>query len=417
MLDSLDEDGSPYQVLGPTVFTIDNRQFTDELQLLGKAFDRQLDYVVGGFYLDGNQRNQQIGNFFGLEPVAPVTTLDFRNSIKTKSIAGYAQGTLSLGEWTGLRGLAVTAGVRYTSEKTELDQLPGGVLTGIPGLPDHLSRRDNQWSWQFGVQEQLTPSLLLYATTRRSFRSGGFNGFAADVPGPAAVGGNSFDPEIAKDIELGAKFQQRLAGDVLLRSNLALYRQKVDNIQRSLVVFIAGNLTGLTANIPQAEIKGVEWDTDLRVGDWLQLGGNLAYTDAKFTKNSTTLFGQTFNFGPYSDAPKWIGSVYADVGAQLPGEAGRLSLRGNMYAQSRFYFSSLGNTLVPQTELPSYQVVDLHLTWDKVMKTGLSLSLHVKNVFDKVYYVGGTPTGASVRTNLATPGEPRTVFGEATFRF
>ena len=411
-----DFDGSPFD-LEHAVIVRKNRQYSNEIQLLGKAFGDRLSYVVGAYYSDLSKFDFTDVSFLDLGPIIPVTRVPYISVLTDRNISGYAQGTYDLSAATGVEGLGVTAGGRYTSEKVGTSQRPGSVFYNAPGLFNHLSATFKKVSWQFGIQEQVNSNLLLYAVTRRSFRTGGFNIYSPPLPGTADVGGSLFKPEIAKDVELGSKFQGRVGG-VPTRLNIAIYKQWVDNIQRTLNVVVPNvGVSGFTANVPQAQVYGYEGSLNISPLPWLELGADGSYTHAKFTKNSVTLFGQQVVYGPYPDTPRWSGSAFVQLMADLPNGVGRLSGRAEVFAQTGFYFSALGNTVIPGAHIPGYKLVNLRVGLDNVAGSGLSIAGYVKNAFDKRYFAGGLPIGSALSANSAIPGDRRTMYVEASYKF
>jgi iron complex outermembrane receptor protein len=411
-----DFDGSPFD-LEHAVIVRNNRQYSDEIQLLGKAFDERLSYVVGAYYSELSKFDYTNVSFLDLGPIIPVTTVPYISVLEDRNLSVYAQGTYDLSDMTGVQGLGVTVGGRYTSEKVSTSQRPGSVFYNAPGLFNHLSTTFKKVSWQFGIQEQVSRDLLLYAVTRRSFRTGGFNIYAPPLPGTAEVGGSLFKPEIAQDVELGAKYQGRLAG-VPTRLNIAVYKQWVDNIQRTLNVVVPNvGVSGFTANVPQAQVYGLEGSLDVNPLQWLEFGADVAYTHAKFTKNAVTLFGQEVVYGPYPDTPRWSGSAFVQLGTDLPNAVGRLSGRAEVYAQTGFYFSALGDTVIPGAHIPGYKLVNFRVGLDHIADSGLSIAGYVKNAFDKRYFAGGLPIGSALSANSAIPGDRRTMYIEASYKF
>jgi iron complex outermembrane receptor protein len=236
-------------------------------------------------------------------------------------------------------------------------------------------------------------------------------------PGTAAEGGNEFNPEVVKDVEVGAKYSGRVA-DIPFRGSIALYKSWVTQIQRIIYAIVPDSgLSSLTINIPEAQIKGVELEAGLRPTQWLDLGFSVAYTDAKFTKNSAIVFGQSVNYGPYPDTPKWAGSVYGEITHSIGSTLGRASLRGDLYFQSSTTFSSLTGTVAPGTNIPSYKTANFRLGLDDMLDGKASLSFNVKNAFKKTYFVGGYPIGPALGINTIVPGAPRTWFVELGFKF
>lgn len=414
--DSTDLDGTPYTIEGmnPDAFTKESRQFSEEFQLSGKALQDQLKYIGGVYY--ANARNGDITDvyFFDVSPIIPATEARFVSAIYDKTIAGYTQASYDLSQATSLQGLSVSAGARYTSDKLTQDILPTSRFYNLPGLPNEREIKFDKVSWQFGIDEQLTPDLLLYVTTRRSFRSGGFNPFAPQVQGTAAVGGNQFDAEVATDVELGLKFQGLLAGTPV-RLDFAVYDGNIDNVQRSIYIPTPQGIASLTVNIPKAKVRGVEFDTVVTPVSWFDLGLNLAYTDAKFTENSATVFGQTQVYGPFADTPKFAGSVFVQTSSQLP--FAKLALRGEVYRQGLSYFGSQNDSTVPGVDMPAYTLANFRVGLEDILGSRVALAAYVKNAFNKVYYVGGVPNGADLSLTDAVPGDRRVYFLQASYKF
>ncbi|WP_083536007.1 TonB-dependent receptor [Sphingobium sp. MI1205] len=423
--DILELDGTPFGIeeSGATGRILDSWSVSDELQIVGKAFEKRLDYVAGVFYSKDKNDTLSDATFVGLEPLLPRARQHNDQRRRTESWAVYGHGTYDLSDMTGIGGLKVNAGLRYTHEKIEVSQLPTSVYYNFqlqfPEAQALLSRAFDKMSWQFGIQDQVNSGLLLYAVTRRSFRSGGFNGAAPPFPGDASVGGAAFRPEIATDLELGLKYQGSIGG-MPTRFSLAAYNSWVKDVQRTVYVGIpqiGGGLAALTINIPKARIRGVELDGQIAPASWLTIGGSLTYTDAKFTDNESTLFGVTTRYGPFADTPKWAGSAFADIRMPVGADNEAILLHGDVYAQSKFYFSSLNDTINPGTALPGYAIANFRLAWEHVRGSGATISALLRNAFDRTYYTGGLPVGSVLTLNTALPAEPRTFQVEAKFEF
>jgi iron complex outermembrane receptor protein len=200
------------------------RQFTEELQLSGTAFDKMLDYQVGGFLLSASSPggldtfrvNRVTFSPSGQNLLYNLTV----NQFADKSRGIYTQNTLHLG---AERNISITAGLRYSWDTREasfgrLVSSPqtynappppfssfGCTLPGVGASPAtpatqcyrRLKNDYNGLSYTFGADWKVTPAVLLYATTRHSFKDGGFNTVVASGNNPA------YDPEKATDYEIG----------------------------------------------------------------------------------------------------------------------------------------------------------------------------------------------------------------------
>lgn len=389
------------------------KQLSEELQLLGKAWDGKLNYVTGLYLSDEKDQTRSLSVLFDLSPAAPATRQINDGKRTNKTYAVYAQGTYAL----PVDGLSFTAGGRYSSEKVTFLHNPGDffVTNPNPAYVNPLSDTFKKFSWTLGLQWQVNDGTLLYANTRRSFRSGGFNFFAPPLPGFGNDGGSEYDAETATDFEVGAKFKGEVGG-VPVRLNAAAYKMWVDDVQRSNYVSIFGSLAGITVNVPKAEITGVEFDVVIKPTDWLSIGGNANVTDAKFTSNLVSVLGNpAVAFGPYPDAPKFSGALFAEVAVPVAGHL-TASFRADVYDQSKSYFSSTANTLNPGTDIPGYAVANFRLGLEDEV-AGWSVSASVKNAFNRVYYVGGIGFSSLFAINTVIPGAPRTYMGEVRYKF
>ena len=255
---------------------------------------------------------------------------------------------------------------------------------------------------------------LLYAKARRSFRSGGFNFFAPPLPGFGNEGGAEYDAETATDIELGLKWLGQI-GDAPTRMNLAAYKMKIEDIQRSNYVPIFGALAGITVNVPEAEVQGIEFDGTHKSGGlaepWLvsQLHRRRVHRERSL--------GPRQSVGRVRSIPGLAGILGHAV--RRGERAGRRDAAGvvpwRCVPPDRILDQLHGNTLNPGTEIPGYTIANFRAGIDS--DSGWSFSANVKNAFDKVYYVGGIGFASLFAINTVIPGAPRTYFVEARYRF
>ena len=150
---------------------------------------------------------------------------------------------------------------------------------------------------------------------------------------------------------------------------------------------------------------------------WLDLGVSVAYTHAKFTKNSATVFGQTQVYGPFADTPKFAGSIFVQTNTPLPNGAGNLTFRGEAFRQGMSYFGSQNDSTVPGTDIPGYTLANFRIGLEEIAGTHWSVSANIKNAFDKTYFVGGVPNGSTLSSTDAVPGDRRTYFLQAGVKF
>ncbi|GAC1577539.1 MAG: TonB-dependent receptor [Sphingomicrobium sp.] len=392
--------------------TFDVRRVSEEMQLQGQSSDNRFNYIVGLFY-SKSRETDYIPVVVGPELTPPLADIAYFFTNKNRSEAVYAQGTYKLTD-----KLSFTLGGRYTWEKVGLNQEPGALFT-LPGFPTPpvQSRKLKAPSWTVNLQYQIDRSNMVYIAQRGSFRAGNFNGTV--VPYGDL---NFFKNETAHDVELGYKFSGSL-GTVPTQFNIALYQQDVKNAQHAIYAVIGGNPAGFTVNVPKARVRGVEVDGDFHLSRLVEFGFTGAYTDARYTGNIVDLSSQTgtpgykIPFDSYPDTPKWTGSLFAEVGLPMAPSMGKVKLRGDIFGQTKTYFSSNARSITPRTQLPGYVTADVRLSWNDIYGSKVSIAGYVKNVTDKFYYASGYVEGASGGFNTALPGQPRTFGAEASIKF
>jgi iron complex outermembrane receptor protein len=396
-------------------YITDTKQFSEEFQVQGKAFDQKLNYVVGAFYSHQNDVHESNLAYTFILPLpagfqGPVA-FAYNAINKDSSKAAFAQGTYKLND-----KLSLTAGFRYTWESLSLDQL--GKSAYLHFGADHEAGKASSPSWLVSADYQVTDDLLLYATHRGSWRTGGYNWNVFPVNLPGSLGGNQFAPEKTKDVEVGMKYSGTEMG-VPVTANLAFYNQWTTNVQRAAYVVnpLNGTVNLFTVNVPKAQTTGVEAQFSIKPTEWLTFGAAGAYTNARFTDGRVNVIGVAGVFGPFADAPKWTGNVYVDITHELDGNAGTLALHTEVYGQTSDTFSNTANTTAPFTTLPGYALLSARLSWSEIMGSKVTAALWGRNLGNKWYWGGGNGSGPGSGSNAAVPGVPRMFGGELSIKF
>lgn len=419
--DSIDIDGTSFPIIsislanfgvGAEGYTFGTEQWSNETQLLGETKDEKLSYIIGFYYSeDVKETNNPICFPCDLGPAIPPTIFRYHFDVEDVSTAVFAQGTYRLTDT-----LSFTAGYRHTWEEVAIDYFAGDInntLIPAPFGAVNDSLKINEPSWTISLEYKPTDEWLIYLANRGSFRSSGFNGVGSE-PNPNLAGGvvaNDYEEETTYDFEVGLKFAGELAG-IPSRFNLAIYDQVLDQAQRTVYPTTAS----VTGNVEEAQISGFEFDGIFDLTDWLQVGGAIAYTDAEFTKPSADVAGALFTFGPYADSPEWVRNIYFKAVKELE-DGGSVYLRGDYYAQSSFYYSNLGDTLAPDTEIDGYDLFNIRVGWEKVMGSNFSIAGYVKNLADEEYEVGGIDLYPVIGTTSRLPGNPRTYGVDLSYDF
>lgn len=428
-IDSTEQTGTPYLLISnydinrPSTDAlrnfaneVTNESISNELQLQGSLLNDGLDYILGGYFQELRNHTIFPQSYFDFGPVGPPASTTSNFKIKDRALAIFAHGTFDLGTLAGLDGLKFSIGGRYAWEKISLDHQPGGTFFGLT-TPD---AKFDRASWNLGLEYQATSDLMVYVVARESWRAGGINGVAPPALSATLTNTDKFKPEVAQDFEAGLKYNGRL-GDARTRLYLSAYTMKVENVQRALFptnpVNPALGSIAVTVNVPEARIKGLELETGIEPTSWLNIGVSGAFTDSKFTKNQTLVFGNPTTFGPVADTPRWSGSAYAVVTVPLANDMGDVRLRGDVYGQTSFYFSNTAASITPQTKLPGYSITNFRIDWDNIAGSGLGVGFWMRNAFNEKYYVGGLAQGSSLGVNSTNVGRPRMYGAEIMAKF
>jgi iron complex outermembrane recepter protein len=388
------------------------KQWSNETQLSGKVADDRLNYIVGVYFSDVKTGTNTPTCAFcdvplGIPGVTWGNQARFNGEREGKSKAIFAQATYKFTDQ-----LSFTAGYRHTWENQSIRR-EADDTTRAPANSQTASAKlkANAPSWTLSLDYKVSDALLLYAAQRGSFRTPGYNIDNSVADSLGRQSNNAYKMEKTYDFEVGAKFAGDL-GTVPSRLNVAIYNQSVKNIQRAVYLGIAS----ITGNVNKARIKGIEMDTNFTLSDNFEFGGSMAYTKAKYSDPRAIAGGQNFTYGPYGDAPKTTGSLYGKVSQEF-GDTGTAYLRGELYAQSSFYYSNLANSYTPNTLIKGYALINVRAGLDNIQGSNFSLMAYVQNLTQKKYEVGGLDLGAVIGTSARLVGTPRTFGAQGTFKF
>lgn len=276
--DSLDLDGSPLLV-AHTQRLSEYDTFSQELQLVGSTGSF---YYVGGLYYfedDGFTFNPQ-QFFFG------TMNFDSRYGFGTKAWAAYGQVDYHVND-----ALTLTAGLRYTREKKNIERLlgvnfaPGDPF--IPLVPEGTTAEEtfSATTPQLVVSYKFSPAVNGYIKYAEGFKSGGFNGEYGDVGFTPDVIENNilevktpFEPEKIKSYEAGLK--TTLAGGTLML-NTAVFYNDLDDLQLSIFRG-TGAASSVIRNAGKATTKGFELEAAWQPIDQLRLQASYGYLDGEY---------------------------------------------------------------------------------------------------------------------------------------
>lgn len=414
-----DMDGTAL-VLNDGVSNVASEQISDEFQILGKAFNDRLDWIVGAFYLksDPTDVNGSV-TYAAAIPGRTFTYNENYNTAESKALfgqIGYAFGGFA-------EGLRVNGGFRYTWDKSSGCSV--AVLSTLARIgPDRCQSAGGKTgaesskapTWTIGLDYKVSKDVFLYITNRRGYRAAGFNqsGLSSFYDGF-----ESYKPEKVTDYEAGIKSSWRI-GDVRGRFNIAAYTSKYSNIQRS--IFPGANFDGdnnsandpgnLIINAAEATIKGTEFDFSITPVRGFSITGFGAYTDAKYDKYEAPaafvpLLGTNPVNNKFSYTPKWTLGAGARYAYNL-GNAGELVLNANWFHSAKVWY--VERPLDTNGIQSAYDTVNLKLDLNNIEGRGIDVGLFMRNVFDVTYAAAGGVVTPSITSTTLVYNEPR-VFG------
>jgi iron complex outermembrane recepter protein len=271
-------------------------QYSEEVQLLGNAFDNRLNYVGGLYFFDETGYVHDFVPFEGL-----LYVYDEANDVQNKDYAAFIHVDYKL-----TNQLSVTVGGRFTDVQTyftggqgDLNSFPFGSYCwqhscgGAPPYTDiipnanppgspffrYFPNTPDSQAWHIfdptlGVQYHFTGDMMAYFSFNKGFKQGGWTTRLSDAI-PVAQDAR-FGPEYSKTYELGLKSEWL---DHHLLANAAVYFTNYDDIQLN----IQQGISPVYTNAGNADIKGAELEIQSNLGGGLSLNFAGSYIDAYYT--------------------------------------------------------------------------------------------------------------------------------------
>jgi iron complex outermembrane receptor protein len=419
-------------------------QFTDEVQLRGKAFGDRLSWLGGIFYLSSDPYGVT-GTGLGLgqvelnplQPPNPLGAFSYNNNYET-SRAAFLNLNYDLGDF--VPGLRFDVGGRYTYDHQSACTANDNVTAGQIGPAACLNNSDPRLigaatnsdvshapTWTVGFDYRITPQLFVYIASRRGYREGGINS-------PTLAGTltpeQTFAPEKVTDVEVGVRTDYKI-GNVLTRLNASVFSGWYTGVQVPLSGLLTQpgckvgdpvygkppyspdgdcnpnndpNSGTLLVNAGSSRVDGIDFDGDIAPMHNLVLsfGGNILDPE-------TTNFSAPASVAYYTASKKITFNMVAKTTFNagftytMPlGDAGDLVANGNIYYSSRLQFTD--------TYLEPYSVTNFRVDWNNIYSKPVDLSFYINNAFDRKYAAIGAVSGLSLGFNSAIYGPP-TMYG------
>jgi len=359
-------------------------QFSQEVQLLGSF--RDFNFVAGGYYF--KEKGGEIAPTYFTVLLGPSLGLNLTSAtnadVSARSLAGFAQASVKPAALDGK--LEITAGIRYTSDRKQIDQ------TRPVTRADTRSYENVSYNVSLGYQ--VTGDALLYARIGTGYRSGGFNARAGT--GVSFV----FKPEKVRTYEGG--FKTDWLGR-RLRLNGAGFYTEYDNLQVNQYTGTSGaGGSGFTRNA-NAHISGFELEAIAAPARGLTLNGSVGYVKAVFDQLAypapgtgvLTNYASVSHF-PY--VPKWtthVGGQYdlPEIGAVKPALLIDYSWRSGQY----FFPNSLLNPFNDQIRAKGYGLLNGSIVLSAIPlgdRARAEITLWTENLLDRHYRIQGVDFGA-----------------------
>jgi iron complex outermembrane receptor protein len=383
----------------------ETKQFTQEFNLNGRAFDGRLDYVAGFYFFDQRTSFVQDTGPDWIDPVG----YTYSATNRFKSYAAYIQASLRITD-----PLELTVGGRYSYDKKEGDSdvflqtlFTGACSTfsnafraGAAACGGHLLGTDTD-SWEsFDPRAQLsykwTEDIFTYASLTRGYNAGGFNQqLGSNVAQGALV---PYEPERVWSYEVGVKSEWF---DGRLRFNLSGFYQKYTDIQTTVLVNINGVDTRQVQTGATAHEQGYEVELELAPIDDFVIRANYAFLDQEYDSIRP---GVSFTLAtPVNTAAKWTYSVSANYTFHLPSDAELVASLNWREVGKKPTCNPIGSCFTP-----SYGLLGGRLDYQPSDDSPWTAALWATNLLDE-YVQLGKNVGGSMGIDSITPGRPREI--------
>jgi iron complex outermembrane receptor protein len=358
--------------------SVDSSQISQELRFTS-AKGGFIDYVVGLYFLKAKTDEVYRRDITRLISGATVNNYGLaRYGVESDNFAAYGEANVNF--TPSFRGIV---GGRVIQDELQFyhNRVSDAPAAGVPGIAASTSSTGStsktDYTARLGLQYDLSSDAQVYATWSRGYKGQAYNVFfnmtqAATEP---------LDPETSNSYEIGFKGS---ALDNRLQASIAAYITKFHGYQTNFQDSFQGALVTRLTNAGDVSSRGVEGDFNFRPVDPLNIGFNIAYTDAKIDSFNCPANATCTDFDgqPLPYAPKW--KLHGDVTYTIPlSDTLGVELNTDYSYRSKTQYSI---TQTPDTIQPGYGIwnASIALLGDK---DGHRWSLRgiVKNIANQHY--------------------------------
>ncbi|MFM0740189.1 TonB-dependent receptor [Paraburkholderia xenovorans] len=385
-------------------------EFTQEVRVSSRTNSR-LRWVAGLFYSHDDLNEKFYSDFS--DRLGFVALTSYRQSVDT--LGAYGQATYDI--TSRLRGIV---GVRQEHERRELQDFESGTLSpaftpfaGFAAGAANQTLTSNGTSGKVGLEFDLAPTTLLYATISRGYKSGGFtahNTGSSDALAP-------FQPETLTAYEAGFKTDLTRS----LRWNLSAFHYDYRDQQVLSATFDPNSqsLIGTFVNAPRSRIDGLETEVNWQPIRGLEISQYVGYKEGKYTSPFVTYDTVASAAAGHNVFTDYNGTSLSFPRLSYGGQVaygffvGGYRLRAETnYSYRNAYSQEL--LLGPNYTVDGYWLFNASVTlstpdrhWD--------VSLWARNLFNRQYDL--TKNFFLPGTNVAAAGEPRTLGVRVTYTY
>ena len=341
-------------------------------------------------------------------------------NLKTFSGALFAQI-----DWAITDKLHLLPGIRvnYDDKSVDFKRVTyGGLETNDPALiaikksvysdQEFQAQIDSvNYSGQLTLSYKATDKINTYATFATNFKPVGLNlGGLPSVAGKPLTELAVIKPEELQHFEIGIKTSPTNS----TTANITIYNTKIKNFQTQVQLADLSVNRGFLANAEEVRVRGIEFDGNAKIGDYISFYGAVAYTDGiyvSFTNAPPPLEetgGATFKDISGSELPgisKWAGSLGGEVD-----KTGKLfNLDGKYFLALDSYFrSSFSSSASPSKYLAidGYGLLNARLGFQN---HGFTIYVWGRNLLNTDYYEQLLPAGGNAGHYAGMLGDPRTL--------
>lgn len=379
-------------------------QFSQELQLTGKALDNRLSYVVGGYYFkekasDIARADLAIGLYTPRFPPPNSPASLPNNFTNNRSLAAYAQVSFAI-----TPKLSIELGGRYSDDKKHFRTFvirQSDNVTYIDATRDGTFRK---FTPRIGLNYKVTNDILLYGSYSQGFKQGGFNG----RPLVSAAEVTRYNPEVLDTYEAGIKAQWL---DHALTTNLAVFH----SIYKDIQLTVNQTPQNFVANAAKGKIDGFELEMTARPVSWLSFNFAAGYLDARYTSvgqglGPTQVLPITVN-SHFVKAPRWTTSAGAEISHRFV-DGSSMVLRGDLSTYSTIYHDVANSPLVTDD---GYTLANARLSYT-LPGDRISLAVFGTNLTNALYLISGNVSSGFGLAEAAY-GRPREWGISASYKF